>query len=109
MFTLDYMKLPNFQKLFLDYVSNDEENYSKVREFFNAGFRKNEDFYKVIENKSDNYNSSRYFDKHTLIDILRTQNVSFGGNENTAANIEKLSGENCFAVVTGQQVSNYGD
>lgn len=107
MFTIDYKKLPNFQKLFLDYVSPIEENYTRVRQFFNSGFRENEDFYAVMENKRQNYNAGRYFDKHILIDILKTQNVSFGGNEYTAANIEKLKDENSFAVVTGQQVGLY--
>ncbi len=107
MYKVDYKKLPNFQKLFLDYVSPEGESFGKVSGFFNAGFKENEDFYKVIEQKSQNYNAARYFDKNLLIDILRTQNVSFGGNENTAANIEKLKKDNTFAVVTGQQVGLY--
>jgi bacillithiol biosynthesis cysteine-adding enzyme BshC len=104
---VEFKKLPNFQKLFLDYVSPDETEFGKVRKFFNAGFRENEDFFKVIESKSRNYNANRYFDRNALIDILKTQNVSFGGNEHTAENIEKLKRGNTFAIVTGQQVGLY--
>jgi bacillithiol biosynthesis cysteine-adding enzyme BshC len=42
-----------------------------------------------------------------LIDILKRQNVTFGGSELTASNIELLSNDNTFAVVTGQQVGLY--
>lgn len=106
---VEFKKLPGVsdQKLFLDYISPDENNFAKIREFFNAGFRENENFFKVIESKSQNYNANRYFDRNALIDILKTENVSFGGNEYTAANIEKLKRENTFAVVTGQQVGLY--
>lgn len=104
MYSVQYDKLPNFGKLFLDYVSADEESYRRASTFFNAGYKGNGDFFKVIDSKIQNYNSSRYFDKHTLIEIVKHQNVSFGGNEHTAANIELLDNENTFAVVTGQQV-----
>jgi len=106
---VEFKKLPGtaVQKLFLDYVSPEEAEFGKVRRFFNAGFRENEDFFKVIESKSRNYNANRYFDRNALIDILKTQNVSFGGNEYTAENIEKLKRDNTFAIVTGQQVGLY--
>jgi bacillithiol biosynthesis cysteine-adding enzyme BshC len=107
MFTIDFKKLPNFQNLFLDYISTDEENYNRIKSFFYANYRENEEISKVIDNKIHNYNANRYFDKHTLIDILKRQNVTFGGNELTASNIELLSGEKTFAVVTGQQVGLY--
>jgi hypothetical protein len=63
---------------------------AKLKPFFNAMFRNNEDFFKVIDEKVHNYNTSRYFDKNVLIDILKRQNVTFGGDEFTAANIEQL-------------------
>lgn len=107
MFTVDFNKLPGFNKLFLDYVSSDETAHSKITHFFNADYKENEGFFKVIDNKLHNYNSNRYFDKHVLYDILKQQNVSFGGNEKTAANIELLDNDNTFAVVTGQQVGLY--
>ncbi len=107
MFTVDFKKLPNFQHLFLDYVSEEEENFNKIKPFFFASYKDNEDIFKVIDNKIHNYNSNRYFDRNTLIDILKRQNVSFGGNELTASNIELLTNDGTFAVVTGQQVGLY--
>jgi len=107
MYTVEYSKLPTFPNLFLDYVSTDEEDFGKIINFFYANYRSDEDIFKVIDNKLHNYNSNRYFDKHTFIDILKRQNVTFGGSELTATNIELLSNDNTFAVVTGQQVGLY--
>jgi len=107
MYKVPFNKLPAFQKLFLDYISPDEEEFGKVSGFFHASYRDNEEIFKVIDGKSHNYNAGRYFDKNTLIDILKRQNVTFGASEQTAANIELLADENTFAVVTGQQVGLY--
>lgn len=107
MYTVEFNKLPNFNNLYLDYINAGEEELAKQMPFFNAMYRDNEDFFKVIDDKVHNYNTSRYFDKNNLIDILKHQNVTFGGDEYTAANIEKLSEDNTFAVVTGQQVGLY--
>ena len=107
MYTVEFNKLPNFNNLFLDYISTSEEDSNKLKPFFNSLFRDNEDIFKVIDEKIHNYNTSRYFDKNVLIDILKRQNVTFGGDEFTASNIEQLTNENTFAVVTGQQVGLY--
>lgn len=107
MYPVEFNKLPNFNNLYLDYISGNEEDFAKLKPFFNAGYRDSEDFFKVIDDKIHNYNTSRYFDKNVLIDILKRQNVTFGGNEHTAANIELLKSDETFAVVTGQQVGLY--
>ncbi|MCI0448489.1 MAG: bacillithiol biosynthesis cysteine-adding enzyme BshC [Chlorobi bacterium] len=107
MYPVEYSKLPSFNNLFLDYISNGEEDYLKLKTFFYSHFRENEEFFKVIDDKIHNYNTNRYFDKNILIDILKQQNVTFGGNENTAQHIELLKNEETFAVVTGQQVGLY--
>jgi bacillithiol biosynthesis cysteine-adding enzyme BshC len=107
MYKTDFNKLPNFNNLFLDYISSDEQEHNKLKPFFNAFFRENEDFFKVIDDKIHNYSTNRYFDKNILIDILKRQNVVFGGDEYTAANLELMKDENTFAVVTGQQVGLY--
>lgn len=107
MFTVEYSKLPNFNSLFIDYVSGDEERYKKLKPFFNAYFKENEDFFKVIDDKIHNYNTNRYFDKNALIDILKRQNMAFGAGEKTVSNIELLKRDDTFAAVTGQQVALY--
>lgn len=107
MYTVEYNLLPNFTNLFLDYISDDAEKYAKVRRFIKTNYRSDDEIFKVIDSKIQNYNSNRYFDKHLLIDILKQQNVTFGGNEVTASNIELLNNDNTFAVVTGQQVGLY--
>lgn len=107
MYTVEYGSLPTFNNLYLDYISADEESYKKLKPFFNAHFRSNEEFFKVIDEKVQNYNTNRYFDKNVLIDILKRQNVDFGGDEFTAQNIELLKSDNTFTVVTGQQVGLY--
>jgi hypothetical protein len=85
MYTAEFNKLPSFQKLFLDYISEDEENFNRIAKFFYSSYRNNEEIFKVIDSKSHNYNANRYFDKNILIDILKRQNVTFGGNEQTAS------------------------
>ena len=107
MYTVEFNKLPNFNNLYLDYISGSEEDFNKLKPFFNAHYRENEDFFKVIDDKMHNYNTSRYFDKNVLIDILKRQNVTFGAGEHTAHNIELLKSDETFAVVTGQQVGLY--
>lgn len=107
MYTVEFGSLPTFNNLYLDYISSDEGSYKKLAPFFNAHFRSNEEFFKVIDEKVQNYNTNRYFDKNVLIDILKRQNVDFGGDEFTAQNIELLKSDDTFAVVTGQQVGLY--
>ncbi|MCX7877939.1 MAG: bacillithiol biosynthesis cysteine-adding enzyme BshC [Ignavibacteria bacterium] len=107
MYQAEFGRLPNFNSLFLDYVSEIEENYLRAKKYFSSGFRTDEDFSKVINDKKINYNSERFFDKSQLIEILKRQNVEFGGDEITAENIEKLKRENTFAVVAGQQTAIY--
>jgi bacillithiol synthase len=107
MFTIEYNKLPNYPELFLDYISPDEDKFKKVRGYFNADFKSNEDILKIIESKTQTYNSTRYFDKNLLAEILKKQNKTFGGGERTDSNIDLLRDDNTFAVVTGQQVGLY--
>jgi bacillithiol biosynthesis cysteine-adding enzyme BshC len=107
MYTVEYNKLPSFNNLFLDYISHSEDYSQKLSKYFFADYRESQDIVKVIETKAQNYNANRYFDKNTLIDILKRQNMAFGGNEITASNIELLKDDNTFAVVTGQQVGLY--
>lgn len=107
MYSVDFNKLPTFNKLFLDYIYSADSEREHLLKFFNVDYKSNEDYYRIIDNKLQNYNSNRYFDKNQLIDILKRQNVSFGGTEETASNIELLKNENTFAVVTGQQVGLY--
>src|SRR3990172_990952 len=107
MYPVEFGKLPNFNNLFLDYITLGEEEKTKLTPFFNTFYKNNDEFFRVIEDKIHNYNTNRYFDKNVLIDILKRQNVEFGGTENTASNIELLRKEDTFAVVTGQQVGLY--
>lgn len=107
MYSVEYKKLPNFSQLFLDYISSDGEKKNEANKFFFADFKEKEEVFKVIDSKLHSYNANRYFDKHTLTDVLKRQNMSFGANEKSAANIELLQEENTFAVVTGQQVGLY--
>lgn len=107
MYTVEFANLPNFNNLYLDYISQNEADLKKIRPFFNAHFRDNEDFFKVIDEKIQNYNTNRYFDKNVLIDILKRQNVDFGGDETTVQNIELLKSDDTFTIVTGQQVGLY--
>ncbi|MBZ0204284.1 MAG: bacillithiol biosynthesis cysteine-adding enzyme BshC [Ignavibacteria bacterium] len=107
MYSVEFSKLPNFNNLYLDYISGIEEDNAKLKPFFNSFYRDNEEFFKVIDDKVHSYSTSRYFDKNVLIDILKRQNVTFGGDEHTAGNIELLKSDNTFTVVTGQQVSLY--
>jgi len=105
--SVEFSKLPDFNNLFLDYISDSFEDNERVLGFFNSNFRTNEDFFKVIDKKIHNYNTQRYFDKSQLIEIIKRQNVEFGGDEKTAENIELLRQEDTFAVVTGQQTTLY--
>ncbi len=107
MYKVEYSNLPNFNNLYLDYISPNEDDYKKLKPFFNAHFRDSEEFFKVIDEKVHSYNSNRYFDKNVLIDILKRQNVDFGGDEHTVQNIELLKSDDTFTVVTGQQVGLY--
>jgi bacillithiol biosynthesis cysteine-adding enzyme BshC len=107
MYSVEYKKLPNFSELFLDYISQEDDKKKEIKKFFFADFKEKEELFKVIDSKLHNYNANRYFDKHALTDILKRQNMTFGANEKSAANIELLQEENTFAVVTGQQVGIY--
>ncbi len=45
--------------------------------------------------------------RRTVVDVLRKQNIAFGGDEPTSRNLDRLR-EGAVAVVTGQQVGLFG-
>ncbi len=96
---MEFNKIPYFNDIFLDYISN----FEKLSSFYNGDFRKESSFRNIIELNGNSYLNNKPFDRNKIADILRDQNKFFNGTQKTFDNIELLRKSNTFAVVTGQQ------
>jgi bacillithiol biosynthesis cysteine-adding enzyme BshC len=85
--------------LYRDYVND----FTKVRQYYGTDFRS---FQPVPSLPRGNGTGAP--DRATLTDVLRDQNRTFGGSDATNRNIDLLSRDTTYAVVTGQQVGIAG-
>ncbi len=99
MTSIPYTKFPNssenFPDLFTDYIYF----YNKVEKYFNHNFRNQESWDTLCFNLSQ-----RKYNRSELVQVLTEQNRSIHCSVSTLANIDLLYNDNCFAVVTGQQI-----
>lgn len=85
-------EIPQQSELFTDFQANAE----KIQKFYPE---KNTSLEKFGEQVLSNYR----VDRAALCDVLIETNESFGAGKTTFENIKLLRGENCVAIVTGQQ------
>lgn len=92
---IKYSEIPNYPKLFIDYV----ENFENVKQFFEKDFRDENALIKNLEafNKSPEH-------RENLVRIIKNQTDWNSISEKTRQNIESLLNENTFVVITGQQL-----
>lgn len=96
----DFVKYPEtnyFTSLILDYLSEKNE----LKEFYNR-FPKIENFEAQIEEKKKSYSNEIRKD---LVEVLHDQYSGISISENTKTNIDSLSSEDTFTVVTGHQLN----
>lgn len=98
--TIPFTTLPSYNDLFLAYIND----FQSVKEFYEFDYRSNEDFFKCIEVKKENYLKDKNFSRADICAILKNQNEKFSSGEKTFENIKLLNQENTFAIVTGQQL-----
>ncbi len=89
---ISFEKIPQQSKLFTDFQANAE----KIQNFYPE---KNTYLEKFAEQVLSNYR----VDRAALCDVLNETNESLGAGRKTFENIELLRGEDCAAIVTGQQ------
>ncbi|MFH2056594.1 MAG: bacillithiol biosynthesis cysteine-adding enzyme BshC [bacterium] len=94
---LDFGDLPGSSKLWLDFLAG------RAVDFYKHSYHQSESYEYLQEHLK-----SRQFDRLSLVKALKRQNQSFGSDEATFANIEKLGHPATLAVVTGQQVTLFG-
>ncbi len=98
--TIPFNSLPSYSDLFLKYI----ENYQSLSKYFEFNYTSDSEFLKCTELKKESYAREGNFSRNDICGILKEQNEIFGSGDKTIANIELLSDENTFAVVTGQQL-----
>ena len=81
--------------LYCDYNSN----FEKVSKYYSGNYRENEAWLKKIQ-----LLQKKKYDRNVLHRVLNEQNREFHSGIKTLANIDLLSNDNTFAVVTGQQL-----
>lgn len=97
---IDFDKIPNTNKLFLDYLND----FEQVKNYYNINFR-NENLYdELFEKVSSRKNSN----KSNLVSILLNYYEGLKCSNKTKQNIEFLNDEKTIAVFTGQQVGLLG-
>ena len=88
-----------FSQLFRDYIND----YHKVEHYFETDFHSFDALRKYAHRLSQ-----RIRHRSTLVEVLLEQNQLYGVGEDSVRNIQSLSDDNTFAVVTGQQVGMLG-
>ncbi len=91
---LRFADVPGQSKLFIDFQTD-----SAAHEKFYP--EKNT----ALETFAGRVLANYKIDRGSLCDILLKTNESFGAGRETLKNIERLRGENCLAIVTGQQAT----
>ncbi|MGI8544018.1 MAG: bacillithiol biosynthesis cysteine-adding enzyme BshC [Aridibacter sp.] len=89
---LSFAEIPGQSKLFIDY----QNNSGQIENFYPS---KNKGFAKIAEDVLANYK----IDRNRLCDILLEKNIEYKVGEKTLGNINKLRGEDCVAIIAGQQ------
>ncbi|MGB4852499.1 MAG: bacillithiol biosynthesis cysteine-adding enzyme BshC [Ignavibacteria bacterium] len=97
---IPYTSLPSFSGLFLDYINN----FELLKNFYEFDYRNYDDIRRCIDLKKDTYPGGKNFFRKDICDILNNQNTLFKSGDKTFDNIQLLSNQDTFAVVTGQQL-----
>ncbi|MBL8148717.1 MAG: bacillithiol biosynthesis cysteine-adding enzyme BshC [Blastocatellia bacterium] len=89
---ISFDKIPKTSRLFLEYIYKNDQ----VAKFYNGSTFSN---FKDIAQEV----IKQEFDRETVAEVLKAQNVKYGSSELTFRNIELLRNPSTVAVVTGQQ------
>jgi len=92
---LTFQRIPKTPVLFCDYLYHSQ----KVRPFFPTASS-----IKITDSDVSNHLISSAEDRCNLVEVLHRQNCALGCGAKVIENIQRLGGNRCFAVVTGQQV-----
>ena len=92
---LTFQSIPKTPVLFYDYIYQ----FQKVRSFFPR-----DSSIKMTDPDGSNRLISNAEDRCNLVEVLHRQNGALGCGPKVVENIQRLGGNRCFAVVTGQQV-----
>lgn len=84
-------------------VADYHTNFEKVAQYFSGNYREKDAWKRQFTRLQ-----SRSYDRPTLHRVLNEQNREFQSGIKTLANIDLLSNDNTFAVVTGQQLGLFG-
>src|SRR5213594_1441762 len=93
--TVSFHCIPKTSALFLDFLYN----FAKVQLFYSSPFS-----FEQFKRESVVPAFAEVDHRLRLCEILQDQNRSFGAGARTLENLERLQGNDCLAVVTGQQV-----
>ena len=92
---LTFQRIPKTPVLFCDYLYHSQ----KVRPFLPTASS-----IKITDSDVSNHLISSAEDRCNLVEVLHRQNCALGCGVKVIENIQRLGGNRCFAVVTGQQV-----
>lgn len=93
--TLSFERIPHQTRLFLDYLRDP----LTLHQFYPAAVR----FHHELPARAAEVLGAHTTDREALCDALFAMNARWGAGAETLANIERLRGADCLAVVTGQQ------
>ena len=92
---LTFQRIPKTPVLFCDYLYH----FQKVRSFLPTASS-----IKITDSDVSNHLIPSPEDRCNLVEVLHRQNCALGCGAKVIENIQRLGGNRCFAVVTGQQV-----
>lgn len=96
---IDYQKLPEMKKLFLDFL----EHKQPAQKYYKWDYRNPDDYRSLSDSLLE-----RKYPRQKLADILWETNRGFGCSDSIKDNIDRFSDPESMVVIAGQQVGIFG-
>ena len=97
---INFSDLPAHQNIFLDYIYE----FDKVEKYFHKNFRDVDEYPAFLSELAEFKRPQR----ETVVNIIKKQYEALNPSKQTEVNLELLSSNKTFAVVTGQQLGIFG-
>jgi bacillithiol biosynthesis cysteine-adding enzyme BshC len=96
---INWKEIPKTSKLYLDFLYD----FSKVARFYAGDYQKDSSYRKLLLEIDQ-----RSYPREKIASILQRQNLEYGCSQETLKNIDLLTKDDSYLVLTGQQVGIFG-
>ncbi|MFQ6002589.1 MAG: bacillithiol biosynthesis BshC, partial [Candidatus Zixiibacteriota bacterium] len=96
---INWKEIPKTSQLYLDFLYD----FSKVAQFYAGDYQKASSYQRILSQIE-----CRSYPREKVASILQRQNTGYGCGQKTLKNIDLLTKDDSYFVLTGQQVGIFG-